>query len=222
MKSDTAFLLIDMQKEDGFAVEGFDAVIDKAASLLAALREQGIPVIYSKHVNRIDGVGLPNGEPRDASGKPDAYCSTTESVEIIDALAPQAGEIVIEKNRYSSFFQSELDALLKQMGVKHLLIGGVLTDVCVMTTVFDAYFRDYQVTLLEDLCGATTGAAHYSSLLIMANWVYDLEIFTVEEYLRFLQGQEFVAFKATVPDEFAHAPEGLVEAVSKLRAKINK
>jgi len=222
MKSDRAFLLIDMQKEDGFSVEGFSAAVEKAAPLLDALRKQGIPILYSKHVNRADGIGLPGGEPLDSSGRPQTYCSATDNVDIIDSLAPQAGDIVFEKNRYSCFFQSNLDLILKGLGVKHLVIGGVLTDVCVMTTVFDAYFRDYQVTLIEDICGATTEAAHYSSLLMMANWIYDLEMFTSEQYLHFLHGEEFIAFKVTTPDEFAHTPNKLGNAINTLRAKLNK
>lgn len=220
-KSDKAFLLIDMQKEDGFVLDGFDETLQNANVFLESVRGHGIPVIYTKHINRADGVGLGNGEPLDANGIPQTYCSSTGKVEICDLIAPKQGDVVIEKNRYSCFFQSNLDLILRGMGVKSLIIGGVLTDVCVMTTVFDAYFRDYQVTLIEDICGATTSAAHHSSLMIMANWVYDLEIFNSKEYIRYLRNEEYKSFKHEFPDEFAHTPEQIVGAISKLKNKIN-
>ncbi|MCG5076637.1 cysteine hydrolase family protein [Paraburkholderia silviterrae] len=220
-RSDKAFLLIDMQQEDGFVLDGFDETLRNAGAFLEFIRGEGIPVIYTKHINRADGVGLANGEPLDSDGIPQTYCSSTAKVEICDLISPKQGDVVIEKYRYSGFFESNLDLILRSMGVKSLIVGGVLTDVCVMTTVFDAYFRDYQVTLIEDVCGATTSAAHHSSLMIMANWVYDLQIFKSTEYMRYLRNEEYKAFKHEFPDEFAHAPEQIVDAISKLKSKIN-
>lgn len=221
-RSEQAFLLIDMQQEDGFVLDGFAEKLEAARSFLAFLRSQGIPIIYTKHINRSDGIGLNHGEPLDAAGKPQSYCSSTSKVEICDLIKPEQGDVIIEKNRYSCFFESNLDLILRSMGVKSLIVGGVLTDVCVMTTVFDAYFRDYQVTLIEDVCGATTEAAHYSSLMIMANWVYDLEIFKSSEYMRYRRGEDFKSFKHQVPDEFSHVPSHILEAIAKLQEKITR
>lgn len=219
-RSDRALLLIDMQKEDSFVIDGFAEKLAKTSEFLAFVRTQGIPVIYTKHINRADGVGLGNGEPMGSDGRPQTYCSSTRNVDICDVIAPEGQDIVIEKYRYSAFFQSSLDLILRGMGVKSLIVGGVLTDVCVMTTVFDAYFRDYEVTLIEDICGATTSAAHYSSLLIMANWIYDLQIFQSDEYVSHLKGGSCKSFKHEFPDEFAHTPELVLDAIEKLKKKI--
>lgn len=96
-KSDKAFLLIDMQKEDGFVLDGFDETLQNASAFLEFVRGQGIPVIYTKHINRADGLGLANGEPLDANGIPATYCSSTSKVDICDLIAPKQGDVIIEK-----------------------------------------------------------------------------------------------------------------------------
>jgi nicotinamidase-related amidase len=65
-------------------------------------------------------------------------------------LSPKAGEPVLERNRYSAFFDSELDAMLRAKGIDTLIIGGYSTNFCCDSTARDANFRDYQVVVLED------------------------------------------------------------------------
>jgi nicotinamidase-related amidase len=69
---------------------------------------------------------------------------------IVDDLKPEAADVVIYKNRFSGFYQTELDAVLKRAGIKHIIVTGCTTSVCVESTIRDAYFRDYHCVLLTD------------------------------------------------------------------------
>lgn len=220
MNTDSAFLIIDMQQEEGFPLHDVEAVIDNTASLLAALRGAGMPVIYTRHVNAADGSDLPPGEPVDAGGRPASYRAGTRQVEILQRLAPRPTDYVLDKTRYSAFHRSELDALLRRLGIRKLVVSGVLTDVCVLATVLDAFALGYQVALIADACTATTQAAHYAALLILANWVYAIELFSTEQYLRALAGQPFSSCRPQAPDLFAHQPEQFVETIARLETRL--
>ncbi|GGE35863.1 isochorismatase [Pullulanibacillus camelliae] len=212
----TALLLIDMQKESKYGIEGMEEAVINAKTLLSACRQENIPVIYTRHISRADAIGLPNNEVLDHSGKPIYYCSDAESKEIIDEIKPESNDIVIDKHRWSGFYQTELDLILRSLGIKHLIMGGFVTDCCLMTSAFDAYARDYQVNIVKDICGATNSGSHQSSLLIMANWIYDLKIFDTEEIIKMLRGETYEAWECTTPDQMQFTPENMREIFSKL------
>jgi nicotinamidase-related amidase len=220
MNTDRAFLVIDMQQEDGFPLHGLNPVIDNNAALLDAMRPAGIPILYSRHVNAADGSGLPPGEPRDAAGRPASYRAGTCQVEIIERLAPRPGDHILDKTRYSAFHRTELDELLRGLGVSRLVIAGVLTDACVLATALDAFALGYRVELIADACTSTTPAAHYAALLIMANWVYGIELFSTEQYLRALRGEPFRSCRPQAPDQFAHQPAQFVDTITRLESSL--
>lgn len=222
MNNKNALLIIDMQQEDGFPLENFQEVIAHNLALLTAARRHTIPVFYTRHINQADGVGLPPGEPRSADGGPSSYRAGTAQVKITPALAPLPDEQVIDKHRYSGFHQTDLDARLKHLGVDTLIVSGVLTDVCVLTTVFDAFSLGYRVQLISDACTTSTRAAHYSALLIMANWVYCIELFTCEQFLRSLSGEPFVCCAPRQPDLFAHQPDELPHTIARLQSSLRR
>src|SRR5690625_4406991 len=110
----TALLLVDLQKEGGTSdVVGMDAILDNAATLAKKCREMGIPVIYTRHINRGDGLGLANKEPMNEQGEPVYYHDQTVSIEIADEVRPGEKDIIVDKYRYSGFFESNLELMLK-------------------------------------------------------------------------------------------------------------
>ncbi|MGO4313069.1 isochorismatase family cysteine hydrolase [Pseudomonas sp. KB_15] len=220
MNNNSALLIIDMQQEDGFVLENFATVVAHTAALLATARRQRMPVIYTRHINQADGSDLPPGEPLAADGGPGSYRAGTRQVEIIESLMPQSGELIIDKGRYSAFHRTDLDTRLKALEVDTLIICGVLTDVCVLTSVFDAFALGYQVRLVSDACTTTTLAGHYSALLIMANWVYSLEILTTEQCLRALQQLDYASLIPERPDLFAHQPHELPGTIARLQSRL--
>jgi ureidoacrylate peracid hydrolase len=194
----TAVLVIDMQNDFGaeggmFHRAGIDiAPIQEAvgptAHVLAAARRAGIKIIYLKMEFRPDlsDAGAEDSPMRRVNAQmkvgetitaPDGRESRilirdTWGTDIVRELAPQAGDIIVSKHRYSGFYQTELDTILKTLGIKYLVVTGCTTSVCVESTIRDAMFRDYSCILLEDCAAEPVGyglprSNHEASLLVL-------------------------------------------------------
>src|SRR6266478_809782 len=172
----TAVIVVDMQNDFGtkgglFDHAGYDiSIIQKAigptATVLASARHAGLRIIYLKmgfhpDLSNLGSEGSPTRmrHLRAGAGKTVHAPNGTESrilirdtwnTEIVPELKPQPGDIVIYKHRFSGFYQTDLDAILKQLGVKYLIITGCTTSICVESTIRDAFFRDYSCVLLKD------------------------------------------------------------------------
>ena len=79
-------------------------------------------------------------------------------------VAPEEGECIVTKHRYSAFFGTDLDLILKSRGIDHILLTGVVTNVCVETTARDGFNRDYHILFVEDCCGAYDLSEHAATL----------------------------------------------------------
>jgi ureidoacrylate peracid hydrolase len=86
----------------------------------------------------------------------------------VEDLAPKKNEMRIFKHRYSGFFQTDLDLVLKDLACDQLVIFGVVTNICVRSTVHDAFFNGYTVVVPEDCCAATGPREQASSLYDIA------------------------------------------------------
>ncbi|OCT12810.1 cysteine hydrolase [Paenibacillus pectinilyticus] len=156
-----ALLIIDAQK--GFMPAVFDAkdTVSRIRTLLAAAREAGIPVIQSQEMHRKERVDF----GRELDGSEDIHClEGTSDVEIVEELQPIEGEFSIIKRRYSCFFATDLDLLLRGLNVQTLIVCGFLTDVCVHYTCADAHQHDYYVKLVQDAVSGSSREAHEASL----------------------------------------------------------
>jgi ureidoacrylate peracid hydrolase len=94
------------------------------------------------------------------------------NTDIVPELAPTPGDVVLYKHRYSGFYQTELDTILRRLNAKYLVVTGCTTSVCVESTIRDAMFRDYTCLLLEDCTAEPVGTDlprtnHEASLLVM-------------------------------------------------------
>jgi ureidoacrylate peracid hydrolase len=182
--SHTAVIVVDMQNDFGspggmFALSGIDtsqirAVVPTIAGVLAAARRVGIKVIYLKMGFQPDlsDAGIPDaplwrvhkgrhvGETVTApDGSPSrVLIHDTWNTEILDELRPEPGDIVIKKNRYSGFYETELHETLQRLGITDLIVTGCTTSVCVESTIRDASFRDYRCLLLSDCSAEPIGA----------------------------------------------------------------
>jgi nicotinamidase-related amidase len=210
--SRTALVLIDVQKESKYGIDGAEEAVAAAVPLIAACRDRGVKVIYTRHISRQDAIGLPNGEVLGNNGQPIYYRSNSDAKDIFDDVAPHSGDIVIDKHRWSGFYGTSLDLLLRSLDIKHIILGGFVTDGCVMTSVFDAYARDYQVNLVKDVCAATNDGSHKAAILMMANWVYDIEIFNAGQLVNKFNGEDSRSWKSTGPDQMQFTADTL-EAV---------
>ena len=214
--SQPALLLIDMQQESRYGIEGADEAVAAAVGVVAACRAAGIPVVYTRHVNRRDGVGVSVGEVFDAEGLPVYYRAETDSIAIVGALQPQPEDVVIDKHRWSGFHGTSLDLILRSLGTRELILGGFTTDCCVLTSVYDAYARDYRVSLVPDMCAATNAGSHRAAVLMMANWVYGIEILAARELVRKIAGEPHRSWRSTAPDQRQFTAETLQSSYESL------
>ena len=203
--SRTAVIVCDMQNDFGseggmFQRAGIDiSTIQRAvpptARVLTAARSAGMKCIYLKMAFRPDlsDAGSPDSPNRIkhlpfSVGKAVRAPSGAESrvlirdtwnTDIVPELTPHAGDIVLYKFRYSGFYETELDAILKGLGITHLIVTGCTTSVCVESTIRDAMFRDYSPILLADCTAEPIGhdlsrSNHEASLLTietLLGWV---------------------------------------------------
>lgn len=217
MKTDkTVLLLIDIQKETNYDIPDIKDVVENTVKLIRCCRSKKIPVVYTRQINRQDCVALPFMEPLDEKGEPVFYNSATQNIEIFDEIKPEIEDVVIDKYRWSAFYETGLDPVLRSFGAKHLIIGGLVTDGCLMTTVFDAFFRDYRINLVKDICATTSPGAHMSSILIMSSWVNGIEIFDTSEIINKLDGRDYSSWKWTGQDSMKFDENNLLDVYKKL------
>jgi len=140
-------------------------VIPTQCRLQAAARSADIEVIYTV----IESLTR-DGRDRSLDHKISRLHAPKGSHEaqVVDAVAPQGDEIVIPKTSSGVFNSTNIDYVLRNLGVAFLVVYGVVTDQCVESAVRDAADRGFLVTLVEDCCAAHDHAAHRRSIVAMA------------------------------------------------------
>ncbi|MGO2750850.1 MAG: cysteine hydrolase family protein [Pseudoclavibacter sp.] len=170
----TALIVVDMQnaflKEEfslGLAASQapFATAIPGTAKLIEAARAANILVIYSRFAFLPGNVDQqrPFGRAKDEPFRP-LLVDGTPDIEIIDELAPQPGDIVIDKSRPSVFHSTRLEGILTANGIRNVVLCGVTTNVCVETTARDASQRDYNTYVVEDATGEGELSRHWHAL----------------------------------------------------------
>jgi len=169
----TALIVVDMQNAyaspggyldiAGFDIGGAAAVIDKIELLVETARQAGVQVVFFQNgwdpeYIEAGGPGSPNWWKSNAlktmRDKPELegklLAKGAWDYALVDRLKPQAGDIVIEKPRYSAFYNTALDSMLRARGIRNLVFCGIATNVCVESTLRDGYHREYFGVLIED------------------------------------------------------------------------
>ena len=134
------------------------AVIDKA-------RETDVPVIFIQEIHRADLVDF----GRELDGDEDVHCldNNPDTDLAKEQMGFRPGDYHIQKRRYSAFFGTDLEILLRGLKVQTLLLVGGLTDVCVHYTFVDGHQSDYFCRVIEDCVAGSSHAAHDASLKAM-------------------------------------------------------
>jgi ureidoacrylate peracid hydrolase len=213
-----AVIVVDMQNDFGspggaFHRAGIDismirGAVEPTRRVLAAARRNAIPVIYLKMAFKPDlsdagPVHSPNLARHQLLGvgsevlAPDGSTSrvlvrNTWNTDIVAELAPGPADVLLYKHRFSGFFETELDGVLRKMGARHLIVTGCTTSICVESTIRDAMFRDYSCVLLEDCTGEPIGhglarSNHEASLLtiqVLLGWTS-----SSQEFIHALDGE---------------------------------
>jgi len=170
-------LVIDMQNdfchEEGayhrndpqaFQVVAIKEMIPRLQHFLTEMRKKEIPVLFCKY--------LVDDQARDAGIyvkiRPfllkEGLRRNTWGGEIIDELKPSKNDFIVEKPRYSAFYNTNIDVVLRALDTKTLFFTGVATNVCVESSIRDAFFRDYQCVLVEECCKAWDEESHLAAI----------------------------------------------------------
>ena len=154
-----ALIIIDMLK-DTFD-EHPDAYISKEAlkfvpainHLSSIFRNKGFPVIFScDSFLEDDFIFQGKMKPHSIRG--------TEGAKVIDQLDREPSDIVSEKRRFSAFFKTDMDRTLRTLGCDTVVLAGISTHICVLSTLIDAVSLDFKAILLKDCCQAHTPEIH--------------------------------------------------------------
>jgi ureidoacrylate peracid hydrolase len=171
--SRTALVVVDMQNafgskggmfdKAGIDISGIQEAVRPTAAAVEAARRAGIKVVWIKmgfqaDLSDLGAEDVPNGFLFLHLGVKDGVLARDEwGTDIVEELTPEDGEPVIYKTRFSAFYRTDLDELLRSYGAKHLIITGCTTSICVESTIRDAFFRDYHCILLEDCAAEPMG-----------------------------------------------------------------
>lgn len=175
----SAFVIVDMQNDfcskGGFLdYRGVDYTLDRKPiapinRLTPVLRKAGLPIIWLNwgvrpdllntspsllHAHTHDGTGAGLGQ--EIPGGAPILLDGSWGAQLVDELVPEEGDIRVTKYRFSGFWDTPLDSILRNLGVTTLFFAGVNADQCVLTTLQDAMFLGYDCVMVEDCVGTTS------------------------------------------------------------------
>lgn len=181
----SCLLVVDMQnyfldrKSPTFTPGGL-AVLPNVQRLIKGFRQKGLPVIYTAHQHKssqMDGGIL-------GWWWEGMIMEGTKDAQIHPHLTPLPQEKVVSKHRYSAFYNTDLEIVLRCLNISDLIITGVMTNLCCESTARDAYFRDYRVFFVMDATGTVDEELHLATLKNLAfGFAY---VADTEEILRLL------------------------------------
>ena len=160
-KEKSALLIVDMindfvEEEGALSVPGAKEIASRIAELSGEAREKRVPVIYVNDSHDPDDAEFEKWAPHAITG--------TAGADIAQELEPQHGDYVVTKNRFSAFYETELDEILKKLGIEHLVITGTVTNICIFATSLDALIRGYDVTVVGGGVAALNEEDHQFAL----------------------------------------------------------
>lgn len=201
---ETALIVVDMQNayaskngyldKAGFDISSTGRVIAQTAKAIVAARAAGIPIVFlqngwDKEYTEAGGPGSPNWYKSNAlktmRKQPELMgtllAKGSWDYELVDELKPLEADIIIPKTRYSGFYNTHLDSMLRSRGIRHLVFTGIATNVCVESTLRDGFFLEYFGVVLADATHqAGSDVIQASSLFNIATffgWVSSVEEF---------------------------------------------
>jgi len=166
-KEKSALLIIDMQNafihpEGSLSKMGLNTsrtsiAIEPIKRLKKEFKAQKLPVIYLQHAHRKDGTDAGMiakvFPPIMALG----HCiEDTWDGEIIEELKPEADDYIVKKHRFSGFYNTQLEDVLRGLGIEQLVVTGIATNVCVESTIRDAFYRDFNVFVPREATASYT------------------------------------------------------------------
>ncbi len=163
-----ALIVIDITKdsllppaESGIELLGAPEAVANSRRVIGAAREAGLPIVWIQELHRQSLVDF----GRELDGSETIHClEGSPGAQFIDDLKPRDDEFYVPKRRYSAFFGTDLEILLKGLKVETLILIGFLTDVCIHYTGADAHQHDYRIRVVRECVAGSSLGAHHASL----------------------------------------------------------
>jgi len=179
----TALVVVDMQNgfchpDGSLYAPGSEAVVEPIADLLERSREAGVRVVFTRDVHppeQFDG----NRHYDEFDRWGEHVLEGSWEAEIVDELAVESDDHVVEKHTYDAFYNTELEGWLDARGLDQLLVTGTLANVCVLHTAGSAGLRDFRPIVVEDCVGAIE-PDHHEYAVEHADWLF-AEAVTADE-----------------------------------------
>ncbi len=196
----TALIIIDMQrgfisKSSPLCISGAEATVPACAALAENCRRRGVPVFFVIRRYRADGSDVEHTR-YDAwlrGGKPlSPGCPEEVSDAMPEELCPRTGDYIIVKPRFSAFFGTELDVMLRRLGVDTLLLAGTTTPNCIRTACYDGLSLEYNIAVVSDCTSSVSEEIQAANLRDMAN-----------VGARIISSADFIEGAVTLPDSSA-------------------
>ena len=174
-RAKTAMIVVDMQNaflsdkgsmtQGGMDITELKKTVAPVMRLVDACHSADVPIIFTRYVLRADykDAGL-RSERRPEFKKINSLVAGTWDVELDPGMDAQPGDYILDKTRYSSFYNTSLEVILRGLEVDTLIVCGVTTEICVESTIRDAYFRDYKICVPEDAVAAMDVERHLGTL----------------------------------------------------------
>ena len=192
----TALVVIDMENafidpESPLCIRNALATVPACGRVIRKSRERKIPVFFVNRIYRRNGSDVEftryqswyDGDRYLAPGSTGPL-----SIDVPAEFKPQAGDYTIVKPRFSAFFQTELDLILRRLGVTTVIMTGTTTPNCIRTTCYDGISMDYNIIIIEDCCSSNTEEIQRVNMEDMAR--VGAVITSAEEFLQ----NEFVIY----------------------------
>lgn len=163
-----ALLVIDMFYD--FVLPGAPLEVPETRNIIKNIRREidaahaaGRPVIYVCDAHARDDKEFTK------FGWPPHAVRGTQGAEVVDDLKPRTGDAVVPKTTYSSYERTELDPILKSLGIDSVRLTGCVTHICILFTAYESVLRDYPVTVVADGIAGIAKEDHDAALRIMKN-----------------------------------------------------
>jgi nicotinamidase-related amidase len=176
-KGKVALVVIDMENAfvlpgAPFQIKGAMATVPACKRIIEASREHNVPGFYVKRIDRADGSDV---EP----GRWERWCDKGRamqpgscgvySCEYVADIRPQPGDYTIVKPRWSAFMLTELDLVLRRLGIEAVALIGTTTPNCIRTSAYDADALGYEVIIIEDCCSSNSAEIQQCNILDLKN-----------------------------------------------------
>jgi nicotinamidase-related amidase len=188
----TCLIIIDMQYDfldasSPLFVRGGPLIINNVREILNYFRKNKFHLIFVKRLHRVDGSDVDKSRIELFNNTGGFLIEGTRGVEIVEELKPLTSEIVVVKKRWSAFFHTDLDLILRRKKIQTLILGGVQTPNCIRASVTDAISLDYDVIVLENGTASSNLEIQKSNLLDMENM--GAKILRTDEVINLLKYQ---------------------------------